>query len=112
MPQVKLLPPPRRSCEESIAFRATVSPPQLKRKLPKPALPPLVGPSPAQVLRELLTYPFPEPVWQRIGQRALDEGEPHEIAEAIQKLDQVKADHQKGKAKLNKHLPNLYPKAA
>lgn len=110
MAEVKLSPPPRRSCEESLAFRATVSPPHLRRKLPRPALAPTVGPSPAQLLREMMEYPFPEAVWQRIGQRALTDGEPHEIAEAIQQLGQRITDHQRGLAKLRKHLPLLYPK--
>lgn len=112
MAQVKLLPLPRRSCEESLAFRATVSPPHLRRILPKPALPPLPGPNPIQVLRELLAYEYPEPVWQRIGRRALDENDPTEIAKAIKSLSWAKAQHEACQVKLHKLLPKLYPKPA
>lgn len=112
MAQVKILPPPKRTDEESIAFRATVSPPHLGRILPKPALPPLPGPNPIQVLRELMEYPFPEPVWAREAATVLRDGEPDKIAQAIKTLEWVKAQHQAGQAKLHKAYPLLYAKSA
>jgi hypothetical protein len=112
MAEVKILPEPRRSCEECRAIRAATNPLDLRRKLPPRAVAPTVGPSPATVLRELMAYPLPEPVWERIAQTALDKNDPELIAEAIAKLDWHIAQHKKGQAKLQKHLPNLYPTAA
>jgi hypothetical protein len=113
MAQVKLAPTPKRSCEQSLAFRATVSPPELRRILPKPALPPLTGPSPAAQLRELLTkLNSPRPVYRRIAENALASGEPHEIAQAIStvqnEIDYCATQQQK----LSNRFPLLYSKPA
>jgi hypothetical protein len=112
MPTVKILPEPKRTCEQSLAFRATVSPPELRRILPKRALAPMLGPSPTALLRELMAYPFPEALWVRMAQEALDSKDPDKINEAISKLDGRITDHKKGQAKLQRLLPNLFPKAA
>jgi hypothetical protein len=106
----RILPAPKRPDEESLAFRATVSPPHLRRVLPKPALP-AAPPTPAAELRGLLRYPFPEPVWKHLVQRALDSNSPVELARALAQVKQRKADHEAGQAKLQKVLPKLYPKS-
>jgi hypothetical protein len=79
-----------RNCEQCLAIRAQVSPPHLRRLAVQRIGPPI--PSRNHELRELLTYPFPEPLWARLGQRALDDNEPVAIAEAIAKLAQRKAE--------------------
>jgi hypothetical protein len=113
MAEVTLSPPPRRSCEESLAFRATVSPPELRRILPKPALPPLAGPTPAAQLRELLTQlDSPRPVYRRIGETALANGEPHEIAQAIRTVQNEIDYCATQQRKLSDRFPLLYPKPA
>jgi hypothetical protein len=96
-----------RSCEECLAIRAQVSPPRPRQQVRRIG-PPI--PSRNQELRELLTYPFPEPVWARLGQTALDEGDPTDIAEAIRKLQWVKAEDLKRREKLHATYPTLYPK--
>jgi hypothetical protein len=112
MAEVKLAPAPKRSCEESLAFRATVSPPELRRILPKPALAPLIGPTPTAVLRELLTVlNSPRPLYRRIAEKALASGEPHEIDQAISTV-QNEIDYCRATAqKLHKTFPLLYPAA-
>jgi hypothetical protein len=112
MAEVTLSPPPRRTCEESLAFRATVSPPELRRILPKPALLPLAGPTPAAQLRELLTkLNSPRPLYRRLAEKALANGEPHEIAQAISTV-QNEIDYCRATAqKLHKTFPLLYPAA-
>jgi hypothetical protein len=98
MAEVTLSPPPRRTCEQSLAFRATVSPPELRRILPKPALPPLAGPTPAAQLRELLTQlDSPRPVYRRIGETALQN-----------EIDYCATQQRK----LSDRFPLLYPKPA
>lgn len=70
-----------RTCEQSLAFRATISPPHLRRKLPRPALP-------ATYLRQLLAQlDSPRPVYRRIGEKALATNDTKEIAEAIATLE-------------------------
>jgi hypothetical protein len=89
MAEVKVLPEPARSCEQCLAIRSQVSPPRARQHVRHPA--PVI-PTRNQELRELLTYPFPEPLWARIGQEALDDNEPIAIAVAIAKLAQRKAE--------------------
>ena len=98
-----------RSCEECLAIRAKVSPPRQRLQV-RPAGPPI--PSRLKELRELLTYPFPEPVWARLGHRALDNGEPHEIAEAIKTLERVKAEHLASLARRRAAYAKFFPSKA
>ncbi len=74
----------KRTCEQSLAFRATVSPPHLRRRLPKPALPWVDGPSPAQVLRLLLGQldSHRASVYRRIAEQALADNDADRIASA------------------------------
>ena len=113
MAKVKVIDQPRRSCEESLAFRATVSPPHLRRVLPRPALAPTVGPSPAAVLRQLLTVlNSPRPVYRRLGEQALASEDPEQVAQAIRTV-QNEIDYCRASAeKLHKTFPLLYPKPA
>jgi hypothetical protein len=114
MPQVKLLPPPRRSCEESLAFRATVSPPHLRRILPKPALPPVDGPTPAQELRQLLSQldGLKASLYTRLAKEAIENNDVDRIAQ-VTSVVQVELDsRQRSAAKLHETYPLLYPKPA
>lgn len=74
----RILPEPRRNCEQSLAFRATVSPPHLGRRLPRPALAPIAP--------------------LRLVQQALDAKNPIELARALTQLSQQKAAQQTGHA--------------
>jgi hypothetical protein len=76
-----------RTCEESLAFRALVSPPHLRRQLPCPALPPMAVLAPAeQLCRLLATLDSPRPLYRRLGQQALESGNAERIAFAITTL--------------------------
>lgn len=114
MAEVKLSPTPRRSCEQSLAFRATVSPPHLRRILPRPALPPSTTPTPAQLLRQLLDQ-LRSPrasVYRRLAQQALDDNDAQAIARATRDV-QTEIDRCRTEAeKLHRLLPKLYPKPA
>jgi hypothetical protein len=104
MAQVKILPEPRRSCEECLAIRAPFSQP---RKLPKPAL--VLPPNPATVLRQLLIQlDSPRPVYRRLAEEALASDEPLRIAEAIRTLRAEIALCQQSKEKLAATYPLLY----
>jgi hypothetical protein len=112
MAEARLLPPPCRSCEESIAFRATVSPPHLRRILPKPALPPVTGPTPAQQLRQLLqTLDGPkQALYTRLAERAIEDGAADSIAQVINSVQVELDSRQRSAAKLQEVYPLLYPK--
>jgi hypothetical protein len=108
MAKVKILPEPRRSCEECLAIRNKVSPPN-PRKLPRPALPNL-PPNPATELRKALAkLDSPRPLYRAMGERALAEGEVQQIAEALKDINAEIALCQRNKEKLTTTYPLLYP---
>jgi hypothetical protein len=114
MAKVKILTEPCRSCEESLTFRATVSPPHLRRKLPKLALPPLPGLTPRQELSQLLEQ-LDSPrasSYRRIAEQALADNNADEIARSIRSV-QFEIDRcLKEAKKMHRLLPRIYPKPA
>lgn len=114
MAQVKVLDEPKRTCEQSLAFRATVSPPHLRRILPKLALPPLPGLTPRQELCQLLDQ-LDSPrasTYRRIAERALADNDPNSIASSIRSV-QGEIDRCRTEAeKMHRLMPRLYPKPA
>lgn len=97
----------KRTCKESLAFRATVSPPHLRRILPKPALPPLDGPTPAQLLRELLKQ-LDGPraaLHTRMANQALEDADSEAIARALRQVQREVDDRREAKEKLHKTFP-------
>jgi hypothetical protein len=107
MAQVKILDPPRRSCEECLAIRNEVSPPN-PRKLPRPALPNL-PPNPATELRKALAkLDSPRPLYRAMGERALAEGEVQQIAQALKDINAEIARCEQSKEVLATTYPLLY----
>jgi hypothetical protein len=104
----------KRTCAESIAFRATVSPSHLRRKLPKLALPPLPGLTPRQELSQLLEQ-LDSPrasTYRRIAERALADNNPDSIASSIRSVRfEIDRCHTEAE-KMHRLMPRLYPKPA
>ncbi|MBJ6145714.1 hypothetical protein [Hymenobacter sp. BT559] len=114
MAKVKLHDTPACTDEQSLAHRAQVSPPHLRRKLPPRALPPLDGPSPAKVLRQLVQKLEGPNVnlYTRIANRALEDGDTESIANATEKVQREIDERLKSRRKLHETYPLLYPKPA
>jgi hypothetical protein len=103
-------PAPRRSCEECIAIRERVSPPHLRRKLPKPSLPPL-PPTEADELRELMKNPLLRPVFVSCARQALESGDPAKVSSELISLRFEIKCRQLNAAALHKAYPAFYPAA-
>lgn len=104
----------KRTCEQSLAFRAVVSPPHLRRKLPKLALPPLPGLTPRQELGQLLDQ-LDSPrasTYRRIAERALADNDADRIASSIRSVQgEIDRCHTEAD-KMHRLMPRLYPKPA
>lgn len=103
-----------RSCEESLAARALVSPRHLGRQLPPRAIPPDFGPNPIKVLRQLVGQLTGSrtALYTRIAEHALREGDSDDIARATRQVQAEIARCQAVAAQMHRLLPRIYPKPA
>ena len=94
-----LLPPPRRSCAESLAARAWASKPRTYRSVPK---------SPRWLLEELLDHPALYPVHRRLIRRALESFDATAIAHELRETRL----HLARKAEARAELARVFPRYA